>query len=120
MESEICGNDCEGLFVNVLVLQSTADILTCRSSNCCWDILLSNGPMEINRSVTILIHVPFVLFAGVYSKILPYIVFGTISIVAAALSMLLPDTKMLGKLPDLISQTKPIRGYVAIRDSNSN
>ncbi|KAM3603931.1 uncharacterized protein V6R79_004178 [Siganus canaliculatus] len=52
---------------------------------------------------------PYVIGMGVYSKILPFIVFGTISIVAAVLSMLLPDTAN-SKIPDLISQTKPIRG----------
>ncbi|KAF3858401.1 hypothetical protein F7725_011602 [Dissostichus mawsoni] len=54
---------------------------------------------------------PFVIYMGkcVYSKILPYIVFGTISIMAAAVSMLLPDTRN-SKLPDLISQAKHIRG----------
>lgn len=55
----------------------------------------------------------FVLFAGVYSKILPYIVFGTISIMAAVVIMLLPDTRNT-ILPDLISQAKPLRGYVTI------
>ncbi|XP_010792743.1 solute carrier family 22 member 21-like [Notothenia coriiceps] len=52
---------------------------------------------------------PFVIYMGVYSKILPYIVFGTISIMAAAVSMLLPDTRN-SKLLDLISQAKHIRG----------
>ncbi|KAI4809433.1 hypothetical protein KUCAC02_018314 [Chaenocephalus aceratus] len=52
---------------------------------------------------------PFVIYMGVYSKILPYIVFGTISIMAAAVSMLLPDTRN-SKLPDFISQAKYIRG----------
>ncbi|KAG7214659.1 hypothetical protein INR49_010551 [Caranx melampygus] len=47
---------------------------------------------------------------GVYSKILPYIVFGTISIMAVVVIMLLPDTRDT-TLPELISQTKPIRGY---------
>ncbi|XP_020489728.2 organic cation/carnitine transporter 2-like [Labrus bergylta] len=53
---------------------------------------------------------PFVVYVGVYSKILPYIIFGTISIMAAAVSMLLPDTRN-NKLPDLISQAKPIRNF---------
>ncbi|XP_074505836.1 organic cation/carnitine transporter 2-like [Sebastes fasciatus] len=52
---------------------------------------------------------PYVIYMGVYSKILPYVVFGTISIMAAALTMLLPDTRN-SKLPDIISQAKPIRG----------
>ncbi|XP_056246523.1 organic cation/carnitine transporter 2-like [Seriola aureovittata] len=52
---------------------------------------------------------PYVIYIGVYSKMLPYIVFGTISIMAAVVSMLLPDTRN-GKLPSLISQAKPIRG----------
>ncbi|XP_042285237.1 solute carrier family 22 member 4-like [Thunnus maccoyii] len=46
---------------------------------------------------------------GVYSTALPYIIFGTISIMAAVVSMWLPDTRN-NKLPDLISQAKPIRG----------
>ncbi|XP_054452737.1 organic cation/carnitine transporter 2-like [Anoplopoma fimbria] len=52
---------------------------------------------------------PYVIYMGVYSKILPYIVFGTISIMAAAVTMLLPDTRN-SKLPELIRQAKPIRG----------
>uniref|UniRef100_A0A3B4XC16 Solute carrier family 22 member 5-like n=1 Tax=Seriola lalandi dorsalis TaxID=1841481 RepID=A0A3B4XC16_SERLL len=59
---------------------------------------------------------PYVIYIGVYSKMLPYIVFGTISIMAAVVSMLLPDTRN-GKLPSLISQAKPIRGYVTISPS---
>uniref|UniRef100_A0A667WQZ3 Major facilitator superfamily (MFS) profile domain-containing protein n=1 Tax=Myripristis murdjan TaxID=586833 RepID=A0A667WQZ3_9TELE len=54
---------------------------------------------------------PYVVYLGVYSKILPYIVFGAISLIAAAVSFLLPDTTN-SKLPDHISQVKPIRGYV--------
>lgn len=57
--------------------------------------------------------VVIILFAGVYSKVLPYIIFGTISIMAAAISMLLPDPRN-NKLPDLISQAKPIRGCVCV------
>ncbi|XP_068594000.1 organic cation/carnitine transporter 2-like [Cebidichthys violaceus] len=56
---------------------------------------------------------PYVIYMGVYSKILPYIVFGTISIMAAAVCILLPDTRN-SKLPDLISHAKPIRGYMAV------
>uniref|UniRef100_A0A667WFP9 Major facilitator superfamily (MFS) profile domain-containing protein n=1 Tax=Myripristis murdjan TaxID=586833 RepID=A0A667WFP9_9TELE len=52
---------------------------------------------------------PYVVYLGVYSKILPYIVFGAISLIAAAVSFLLPDTTN-SKLPDHISQVKPIRG----------
>lgn len=52
---------------------------------------------------------PYVIYTGVYSKILPYLVFGTISIMAAAITMLLPDTRN-SKLPDLIRQAKTIRG----------
>ncbi|XP_040912127.1 solute carrier family 22 member 4-like [Toxotes jaculatrix] len=52
---------------------------------------------------------PYVIYTGVYNKILPYVIFGTVSIVAAVVSMLLPDTRN-NKLPDLISQAKPIRG----------
>ncbi|XP_018532450.1 dual specificity mitogen-activated protein kinase kinase 2b isoform X1 [Lates calcarifer] len=52
---------------------------------------------------------PYVIYMGVYSKILPYIIFGTISIMAAAVGLFLPDTRNC-KLPNLISQAKPIRG----------
>uniref|UniRef100_A0A3B4FIQ1 Major facilitator superfamily (MFS) profile domain-containing protein n=1 Tax=Pundamilia nyererei TaxID=303518 RepID=A0A3B4FIQ1_9CICH len=53
---------------------------------------------------------PYLLYMGLYSKILPYIIFGTASIMAAAVSMLLPDTRN-SKLPDLLIQTKHIRRY---------
>lgn len=46
----------------------------------------------------------------VYSRILPFIIFGTISMVAAVLSVLLPDTRN-SKLPDVISEARPIRWY---------
>uniref|UniRef100_A0A3B4ZK55 Solute carrier family 22 member 5-like n=1 Tax=Stegastes partitus TaxID=144197 RepID=A0A3B4ZK55_9TELE len=65
------------------------------------------------RSLIFLIPVPFILFAGVYSKVLPYLIFGTVSIMAAVVSVLLPDTNN-SKLPDLISQAKPIRRYVCV------
>ncbi|GAA6234857.1 solute carrier family 22 member 4-like isoform X1 [Lates japonicus] len=52
---------------------------------------------------------PYVIYMGVYSKILPYIIFGTISIMAAVVGLFLPDTRNC-KLPNLISQAKPIRG----------
>ncbi|XP_041805058.1 solute carrier family 22 member 5-like isoform X2 [Chelmon rostratus] len=52
---------------------------------------------------------PYLIYMGTYSQVLPYIIFGTVSIMAAAASMLLPDTRN-GKLPDLISQAKPLRG----------
>ncbi|XP_073348149.1 organic cation/carnitine transporter 2-like [Pagrus major] len=51
---------------------------------------------------------PYVIYIGVYSKVLPYIIFGTVCLMAAAVSMLLPDTRN-SKLPDLISQARPIR-----------
>ncbi|XP_022072343.1 solute carrier family 22 member 5-like [Acanthochromis polyacanthus] len=51
---------------------------------------------------------PYVIYVGVYNKVLPYLIFGTISIMAAVVSVLLPDTRN-NKLPDLISQAKPIR-----------
>uniref|UniRef100_A0A3B4FEH5 Major facilitator superfamily (MFS) profile domain-containing protein n=1 Tax=Pundamilia nyererei TaxID=303518 RepID=A0A3B4FEH5_9CICH len=56
---------------------------------------------------------PYLLYMGLYSKILPYIIFGTASIMAAAVSMLLPDTRN-SKLPDLLIQTKHIRRYYTI------
>uniref|UniRef100_A0A3P8ZQ43 Major facilitator superfamily (MFS) profile domain-containing protein n=1 Tax=Esox lucius TaxID=8010 RepID=A0A3P8ZQ43_ESOLU len=51
---------------------------------------------------------PYVLYIGVYNKILPYIIFGIISLFSAGLSLLLPDTRGC-KLPENISQVKPIR-----------
>eukprot|EP00066_Takifugu_rubripes_P030078 XP_011619344.1 PREDICTED: solute carrier family 22 member 5-like [Takifugu rubripes] len=51
---------------------------------------------------------PYILYTGVYMKILPFLIFGAACIVASLLSMLLPDTRY-GKLPDLISEVKPIR-----------
>lgn len=55
-------------------------------------------------------HVSPFLFLGFYFKALPLIILGLISIGAAACSMLLPDTRN-SKLPDSISQTRPIRRY---------
>ncbi|CAB1429886.1 unnamed protein product [Pleuronectes platessa] len=46
---------------------------------------------------------PYVIYLGVFSKILPYLIFGTFSIIAAVFSMLLPDTRNC-QLLDLISQ----------------
>ncbi|XP_062262556.1 organic cation/carnitine transporter 2-like [Platichthys flesus] len=51
---------------------------------------------------------PYVIYLGVYSKILPYLIFGTFSIMAAVFSMLLPDTRNR-QFPDLISQVQSIR-----------
>lgn len=51
-------------------------------------------------------------FTGIYLKVL-IIIFGVTSFVAAAVNMLLPDTRD-SKLPDLISETKPIRRYVRV------
>lgn len=56
-------------------------------------------------------------FTGIYLKVLPFIIFGAISFAAAAVNMLLPDTRN-SKLPDLISETKPIRRYVAVKNNN--
>lgn len=50
-------------------------------------------------------------FLGVYSRILPFIIFRVISIMVAVLGILLPETRNK-KLTDLISEVKPIRGYV--------
>ncbi|KAM3865961.1 solute carrier family 22 member 4-like [Diretmus argenteus] len=58
---------------------------------------------------------PYVIYIGVYNKILPYIIFGVISILAALLSILLPDTRH-GKLPDHISQAKPIRSCCSLKE----
>ncbi|XP_036940942.1 solute carrier family 22 member 5-like [Acanthopagrus latus] len=51
---------------------------------------------------------PYVIYMGVYSRVLPYIIFGTVCLMAAAAGLLLPDTRN-SKLPDLISQARPIR-----------
>uniref|UniRef100_A0A8D2ZMK8 Solute carrier family 22 member 5-like n=1 Tax=Scophthalmus maximus TaxID=52904 RepID=A0A8D2ZMK8_SCOMX len=51
---------------------------------------------------------PYVIYIGVYSKILPYLIFGTFCLMAAVLSLFLPDTRNR-KLPNLISQAQPIR-----------
>ncbi|XP_068605064.1 solute carrier family 22 member 21-like [Brachionichthys hirsutus] len=55
-----------------------------------------------------LILCPYVLYIGVDSKIVPYIIFGIISIGGAAVIIFLPDTRN-GKLPDIISEVRPIR-----------
>uniref|UniRef100_A0A3Q3WNA3 Major facilitator superfamily (MFS) profile domain-containing protein n=1 Tax=Mola mola TaxID=94237 RepID=A0A3Q3WNA3_MOLML len=60
-----------------------------------------------------IITCPYIINIGVHMKTLPFIIFGTISIVVGAVSMLLPDTRN-SKLPDVISQTRPIRGYVTV------
>lgn len=56
---------------------------------------------------------PCILFAGLYMKILPFIIFGIFSIMAAAIGMLLPDTRNC-KLPDLLSETKPLKRYETV------
>ncbi|XP_071755709.2 solute carrier family 22 member 4-like isoform X1 [Centroberyx gerrardi] len=61
---------------------------------------------------------PYVVYIGVYSKILPYIVFGTLSILAAVVSILLPDTRNC-KLPDHISQVKPIRSCCSPKEAST-
>uniref|UniRef100_UPI0037E9BFD7 organic cation/carnitine transporter 2-like n=1 Tax=Semicossyphus pulcher TaxID=241346 RepID=UPI0037E9BFD7 len=61
---------------------------------------------------------PYVVYMGVYSKILPYIIFGTVSIMAAVVSMLLPDTRN-DRLPDLISQAKPIRNFSCRKETQT-
>ncbi|XP_019712390.1 solute carrier family 22 member 5-like isoform X1 [Hippocampus comes] len=53
---------------------------------------------------------PYILHIGIYSKVLPYIIFGSFSIIAAILSLVLPDTRNC-KFPDLISEAKPIRCF---------
>ncbi|XP_056913209.1 organic cation/carnitine transporter 2-like [Takifugu flavidus] len=58
---------------------------------------------------------PYIIYLGVYSRILPFIIFGVISIMAAVASILLPDTRNK-KLTDLISEVKPIRGFGCFRD----
>ncbi|XP_053186672.1 organic cation/carnitine transporter 2-like [Scomber japonicus] len=61
---------------------------------------------------------PYMIYIGVYNKVLPYIIFGTISIMAAVISLLLPDTRN-NKLPDLISQVKPIRGCCSPKETST-
>ncbi|XP_060939603.1 organic cation/carnitine transporter 2-like [Limanda limanda] len=62
---------------------------------------------------------PYVIYLGVYCKILPYLVFGTFSIMAAVFSVLLPDTRNR-QLPDLISQVQPIRSSAAPHSAPSD
>ncbi|XP_051943216.1 solute carrier family 22 member 5-like [Hippocampus zosterae] len=62
------------------------------------------------------IFCPYILHIGIYSKVLPYIIFGSFSIIAAILSLVLPDTRNC-KLPDLISEAKPIRRF-CVRKEN--
>uniref|UniRef100_A0A3B4AY80 Major facilitator superfamily (MFS) profile domain-containing protein n=1 Tax=Periophthalmus magnuspinnatus TaxID=409849 RepID=A0A3B4AY80_9GOBI len=49
---------------------------------------------------------PYIIYLGVYNKGTPYIVFGSMSIVASVLTLFLPDTRN-NKLPELISQVQP-------------
>ncbi|XP_077471849.1 solute carrier family 22 member 21-like isoform X1 [Stigmatopora argus] len=51
---------------------------------------------------------PYVIYMGVYSKVVPYIIFGSLSITTSFLSLMLPDTRNC-KFPDLISEAKPVR-----------
>ncbi|XP_063045922.1 organic cation/carnitine transporter 2-like [Engraulis encrasicolus] len=51
---------------------------------------------------------PYVAHIGTYNKILPFILMGTISLFSGGLSLLLPETKG-EKLPELISQVKPLQ-----------
>ncbi|XP_063078348.1 organic cation/carnitine transporter 2-like isoform X2 [Engraulis encrasicolus] len=52
---------------------------------------------------------PYVAHIGTYNKTLPFILMGTISLFSGGLSLLLPETKG-EKLPELISQVKPLQG----------
>ncbi|XP_076142584.1 organic cation/carnitine transporter 2-like [Alosa pseudoharengus] len=51
---------------------------------------------------------PYIAYMGTYNKVLPYILMSGISIVCGILSLLLPETKG-EKLPELISQVKPLQ-----------
>ncbi|XP_063045679.1 organic cation/carnitine transporter 2-like [Engraulis encrasicolus] len=51
---------------------------------------------------------PYVAHIGTYNKTLPFILMGTISLFSGGLSLLLPETKN-EKLPELISQVKPLQ-----------
>ncbi|XP_072297414.1 solute carrier family 22 member 4-like [Eucyclogobius newberryi] len=56
---------------------------------------------------------PFIIYLGVYNKATPYIVFGSMSIVASVFTFFLPDTRNR-KLPDLISQVQPIQRHCCL------
>uniref|UniRef100_A0A8C6SC28 Major facilitator superfamily (MFS) profile domain-containing protein n=1 Tax=Neogobius melanostomus TaxID=47308 RepID=A0A8C6SC28_9GOBI len=51
---------------------------------------------------------PYLVYLGVHNKMTPYIVYGTMSLTAAAFSVFLPDTRNK-MLPDLISQVQPVQ-----------
>ncbi|XP_063078346.1 organic cation/carnitine transporter 2-like [Engraulis encrasicolus] len=51
---------------------------------------------------------PYVAHTSTYNKTLPFILMGTLSIFSGGLSLLLPETKD-EKLPELISQVKPLQ-----------
>ncbi|XP_055084257.1 solute carrier family 22 member 4-like isoform X1 [Periophthalmus magnuspinnatus] len=53
---------------------------------------------------------PYIIYLGVYNKGTPYIVFGSMSIVASVLTLFLPDTRN-NKLPELISQVQPVHRH---------
>ncbi|KAL0966420.1 hypothetical protein UPYG_G00295110 [Umbra pygmaea] len=62
---------------------------------------------------------PYVVYISVYNKIVPYIIFGMISLFSAGLSLLLPDTRGC-KLPDDLSQVKPIRRFCRSKQLTSD
>ncbi|KAL2077662.1 hypothetical protein ACEWY4_027166 [Coilia grayii] len=51
---------------------------------------------------------PYIAYIGSYNKILPFILMGAICLFSGGLSLLLPETKG-EKLPELISQVKPLQ-----------
>ncbi|XP_055007902.1 solute carrier family 22 member 4-like [Boleophthalmus pectinirostris] len=51
---------------------------------------------------------PYIIFLGMYNKLTPYIVFGSMSVMASIFTLFLPDTRDI-KLPDLINQMQPVR-----------
>ncbi|XP_063046441.1 organic cation/carnitine transporter 2-like [Engraulis encrasicolus] len=51
---------------------------------------------------------PYIAHIGTYNKILPFVLMGAMSLLSGGLSLLLPETKG-EKLPELISQVKPVQ-----------
>ncbi|XP_072517950.1 solute carrier family 22 member 4-like [Salminus brasiliensis] len=58
---------------------------------------------------------PFIIFLGTYYKILPYLLFGILAVVASLLCLLLPETS--GKaLPETIAQMQRIKGLGRLKE----
>ncbi|XP_063078683.1 organic cation/carnitine transporter 2-like [Engraulis encrasicolus] len=52
---------------------------------------------------------PYIAYIGTYNRILPFILMGILAALSGGLSLLLPETKG-EKLPELISEVKPLQG----------